>query len=916
MASYEHSGHGVWVLACSEASGVLATGGNDGSVKLWPLPALDPAKPQAARHKLPMDAYDTVRLPNVGSGTNIKCLTVGAMQEPGTMAPVYVGTGDGVVYRVTSPADVSVVMDRPGASAVPQQLCLSTDGALLFAGYSNGAGRMHRCAGAPATAPCHALYPNQPVFFAAFAAEPPADGGHWLFTSNALAEVTAWRVRVPDRGDIQIAAAARFGMRKARERVASVCLLRDAGLLVVGDVLGSVHVYDAAPLIAPGPAEPEPALQVLSNAHAAKAVRQLQALGAAPPGAGAAAWAVVSVGLDGAINTYAAARPCAAGAPPLAQTDSNARHAKDLGNLLAAYHAPAVAGAGGEGGAGAARCLLGARTAQLILWDVAANCKLKTFPCGPKRELVAGSFSAAPAAPLEPPGRLMYTVVWVNEFQLCVASSEAGAGARTARGLPAAVGRTLGVPYHGAEVYHVQWVACDPRDPDGACLLSASEDTTLSVLRPRPRAPGPQVLRGAHTSSVRCAAVLRDEGARDAIVFSAGGQEELCVWRVRLPTLCGALLSSCSVSRQYRQLFHPEAGHSAGETSDGSSDEEADAGEGRGGAADGRGRVDGAGAEGVGPRALDDGGDRGAGGPEGGCAGGRPSGGGAGREAPGGGGALRSWQVRQQRERRRVHYRVLCMALVRPGPAGGGGGGGGEHLVLGCSDAMLKVFRYCARTESLVPVAKSPGVRCGPVLSLGTYQAPDVVLAFSGTTTANLYAWDLTGLWGGAPGGAAQATGGLPDLPTPLADLPSHKSGVNAVATHALPGGMCLVASGGDDQSARATVVRVAGRRVQVLGTRLLEATHSAGLRSVQCDERFMYTAGSDQRVNVYEWAWDAGAATVRVTWFRAFLPHVQAVASLAVWPGPGDRRRIAVAGQGLQVLELVPEAGPPGSAQ
>mmetsp|Transcript_61847 Transcript_61847/g.110142 ORF Transcript_61847/g.110142 Transcript_61847/m.110142 type:complete len:447 (-) Transcript_61847:615-1955(-) len=425
--------------------------------------------------------------------------------------------------------------------------------------------------------------------------------------------------------------------------------------------------------------------------------------------------------------------------------------------------------------------------------------------------------------------------------------------------------RSVGTPYHGTDVYFVQWI---PRSGNRltAFLLSASEDTTVSLVEYNfgtQQALRTHTLHGGHSSSVRALAVLQPGPSDSAVlVFSAGGQEELSVWAVQLDTLTSSLLSSCSLSRQYLHLFHPGAPRAP--VNDNCS------------------------------TAL------------------LPT------ESPPTAGQSqgRSWQVQQQKEKVRLHYRVLCMAVVQ-----GHSNSEGCFLVLGCSDSLLKIVRYDYSSAEYVPVARSAPASSGPILALAVHKVGDQVLAFAGTTTANIFCWDLTeclmqdDVRRQHKRNQEGLVFDLPQVNPYLTDLPSHQSGVNGIALYENPGpvGTLLLASVGDDQSVRATALRVSGCHLSVLTTVLLEGTNSAGLRSVQCDDLYIYTAASDQRLTLYRWVFEAQSNSLSLQWHRTFVAHVQAVASTSVFSAAdGEVRYAAVAGHGLEVLHV--ESGPSSS--
>eukprot|EP00667_Euglena_gracilis_P001404 EG_transcript_1404 len=822
-----HRGRGIRSLACSERLGLVVTGGHDSTVKFWQLPCItEGTEDEDTRSPAGSDPFRAVPLP----GCAVKSLVVGPLLGGGC-PPVFLGTGDGAVLRLAGDLEPHVVVPGSPELGFPQQLCISGDSRWLFVGYSSGTGRLHcleepKAAGSPVR-----MYEGVPVFFAKFAAG-WGPGPPQLITSNAVGHIDVWQCQQSFDAEVTLQRCGTFQTRSPRERVATACLLPAGQLLMVGDVVGNMHVF---------PANSTTRGQVFTGLHSGKAVRDIV------PFAPSADQVLefLSIGLDGSVNLFAVQPEGEANAVrQVTHIARDTQHIKRLGGLLAILCEPHSL---------RIRCLLGAKATHLTLWDYAQGRALRTFPCGQKRQLIACSISQASVTgtsdgPPPPP----YAIAWVTEQQLCVASNVDEEVAVPPRDTAVSALRSAGTLYHGAEVHHVQWL----RGSGGApFLLSGCEDTTLSIVE-APATPQSRsiFLHGGHTSSVRCAAVHAFDNVDSVFVFSAGGREELSVWKVQLGPLGSTLLSTCCISRQYQRLFHPSA-EAAGSSA--------------------VGEEDGAGSRDNDKDDVDDGEDDE-----------------CGTSVPEN--ELRRWQIRQLRERGSVHYRVLSMATVQAP--------GGCFLLLGCSDGLLKVFRFSEASGAVVPVARSPTVASGPILCLAACQHDGSTFVITGGSAAHLGVWSIATVL--EQDASPSPSEGLLIVDPPVLLLPSHQSGVNAVALEPRvhPGG-CLVASGGDDQALRLTLLRMQGGPPEVIASVLVDRISSAGVRSIACDEHLVFLAASDQRVNVFRWEFDGVRSAMRVQWLWGTVTHVQAIASISL-RRTGTSYALAVAGQGLEVVE------------
>jgi len=798
----------------------VACGGHDNTIKLWPLPEA------SSTCKGMTDAHDVIPIPGVGTTTHIRCVAVGTLGRSPAGPPVLVGTADGTVWRVDPQGQVEVFAARAtGDASAPQQLCLSADNALAFIGYSSGSGQLLPLVGERRSS-SWSVYPAAPVFFAAFAGPSSHTRRHRLVTGNAVGRLDVWDVDVAFTSEeIAVSRDRAFQMRRPRERVSAVHWLEDGPLLLVGDVDGNVHVFGHCNSAAGETHDPVAALYILPGAHTGRPVRQWY-------GDGTSDRPLCSIGLDGAIRFYTVT-PQSSRVPAVALASSDDGRAKDVGGLLAIF--------GSVGPGRPPRAILGMRADRLLLWDAAARALVRRFACGPKRELVACSFADMDGAALR------YLVVWVHQFQLCVARSQE---ANTVPRPPEVT--SLGMPFHGAEVHDVLWLP----STNGAAdfLLTASEDTTLCLVHAptaRNSVSRSFVLRGGHTSGVRCVAFLPSTNPNEGLVFSAGGREELAVWNVKLESLSGVLLSSRCISPRNGARPPPIAGpegvlgtqrsEEAEEVNNDESDDD----------------------EPVVPR---------------------------------------QWEVRQAKERRRLHCRILSIGILEAVD-------GGCLVVLGCSDAAMRVFRFFADGAMILAGRSSP-TEYGPLLSLAAHHVGGRALVWTGTTSARILCWDLTSFAAdsGLPSSdTVDASNAVTLLNTALS-FPAHQSGVNALAVQTLEDDCCLVVSGGDDQSLNAAVVRMTPDAFGVTSSARVVCASGAAIRAVRLDGGFVFVAAVDQRVSVYVWRRNTTDSTLQLEWLWSFVSHTPAVGCLAVQRLANRTWRLAVGGQGLETVTRAQE--------
>ena len=286
---------------------------------------------------------------------------------------------------------------------------------------------------------------------------------------------------------------------------------------------------------------------------------------------------------------------------------------------------------------------------------------------------------------------------------------------------------------------------------------------------------------------------------------------------------------------------------------------------------------------------------------------------------------------------------VTAMALE--GGSGRRGGGGGWRLAAS--------LRYHTRPVlSLAVTAISLG-NTGGDGDGGGGAAPPAVIACSGATDGTIAVWDLTGLSASHAAATAAAAAHAahaatapppPPFPFPLELKPatlipaSHQSGVNSIAVAPAPGGVpgrMLVASGGDDQALRVTLLSltaasssvVAGAgagagaglevAVAVARTMSVDFAHSSAIKGVwMMHGGVIATTSHDQRLRM--WAARAEEAEegkeeeeagdgmrVVVTPVAGGFVECPEPEALDAWCGADGEVRVAVSGRGVQMFHL-----------
>jgi len=207
---------------------------------------------------------------------------------------------------------------------------------------------------------------------------------------------------------------------------------------------------------------------------------------------------------------------------------------------------------------------------------------------------------------------------------------------------------------------------------------------------------------------------------------------------------------------------------------------------------------------------------------------------------------------------------VTAMALEGGpglGPGVGGRGAGARHW------RPAAALRHHTRPVLSLAVAAVPLATVGSASSGTSGGGSVAVIGCSGATDGAIAVWDLTAL------SVAHAASTVAPPPAPMELRPvaliprSHQSGVNSIGVAPAPGGFpgrLLVASGGDDQALRVTLLSVtlgplaagtmAGAEiaVSVAQTLSVDFAHSSAIKGVWMAGGVIATTSHDQRLRVW----------------------------------------------------------------
>ncbi|XP_028822609.1 tRNA (34-2'-O)-methyltransferase regulator WDR6 [Denticeps clupeoides] len=230
-------------------------------------------------------------------------------------------------------------------------------------------------------------------------------------------------------------------------------------------------------------------------------------------------------------------------------------------------------------------------------------------------------------------------------------------------------------------------------------------------------------------------------------------------------------------------------------------------------------------------------------------------------------------------------------------------------LALACSDGAVRMFGVCESAGVADPLWESfHHQRC--VLSVARLSLQDpsgerCVLGFTAATDGVVCVWDWT----------AAVEGGSCD--GPCFALPVHQSGINSLVVWEEPGDECedgrllSLASGGDDGQLAVLLIKVqfprqqtggGGLSLQLLSQWTEPLAHSAPLTALRViGPSLLVSSSPDQRVCVWSVCVSASTLQRRGTMFT----HTADVAGLEAWPVEGGGTRVAVCGQGVELLTI-----------
>ena len=235
-------------------------------------------------------------------------------------------------------------------------------------------------------------------------------------------------------------------------------------------------------------------------------------------------------------------------------------------------------------------------------------------------------------------------------------------------------------------------------------------------------------------------------------------------------------------------------------------------------------------------------------------------------------------------------------------------------VATGTADAALSLLAFAPRSRRWASVAALRHHQC-PVLALAALPAPAAGWLASGGTDGVVALWDLRAQVADAATRCATERWSPPSVNVPALLIPaSHQSGVNCLTAMAAPGGVVVV-SGGDDQSLHVTTLRVTDHETGSLavgGTRRVESAHTSQVLGVcPVGTRCVLSAGLDQRFAVWRIedsgdsdGSDSGSGSaLSLARVQTALTEVVDVDDVAAAPLPGGGWVAAVVGRGVQCL-------------
>eukprot|EP00029_Vermamoeba_vermiformis_P011031 TRINITY_DN5961_c0_g1_i1.p1 TRINITY_DN5961_c0_g1~~TRINITY_DN5961_c0_g1_i1.p1 ORF type:complete len:1093 (+),score=253.56 TRINITY_DN5961_c0_g1_i1:267-3281(+) len=219
-------------------------------------------------------------------------------------------------------------------------------------------------------------------------------------------------------------------------------------------------------------------------------------------------------------------------------------------------------------------------------------------------------------------------------------------------------------------------------------------------------------------------------------------------------------------------------------------------------------------------------------------------------------------------------------------------------IVASRSDAFMTVMLFDQDSKQFTVLG---ALRHGsPIVSLNTLQITHndtpALLIFSGGTDGYIRVWDVTAMINTSSTETLQA----------IFEVKAHQLGADSMDIVEMAPNSYVLSSGGDDQSVFVAAFEVqTDPKLKLLNWRQKSYVdvHTSSIKGLQCDGTHVYTAGPDQRLNI--WKIEHSSSDIALTWHAACLLEVADVSSIALKRVDNGRVVVIAVGDGMQVLEV-----------
>jgi WD40 repeat protein len=221
------------------------------------------------------------------------------------------------------------------------------------------------------------------------------------------------------------------------------------------------------------------------------------------------------------------------------------------------------------------------------------------------------------------------------------------------------------------------------------------------------------------------------------------------------------------------------------------------------------------------------------------------------------------------------------------------------HCVIASrSDAFMTVMLFDQDSKQFSVLG---ALRHGsPIVSLNTLQitrngAP-ASLIFSGGTDGYIRVWDITAMLKMTSTETLQ----------PIFEVKAHQLGADSMGIVEVAPRSYVLSSGGDDQSVFVAAFEVHTEpELKLMNWRQKSYpdVHTSSIKGLQCDGSYVYTAGPDQRLNI--WKIVHTSTDIALTWHAACLMEVADISSISLKRLENGRVIVIAVGDGVQLLEV-----------